>query len=149
VSDSILLSNRAQTTTTTLNTTAETPIPTDFASIGQARGQLLRVNLDQMASAVATDGNATSVDPKGYLTSLSTVQTLTESEIGDIKKAELLMNSVIQTNPNHAPGWIAAARMQEVAGKLGKARYLIAKGCKHCPTNEDVWIEAARLNVIR
>eukprot|EP00434_Breviolum_minutum_P003066 symbB.v1.2.002698.t1/scaffold133.1/size307370/16 len=42
-------------------------------------------------------------------------------------------------------GWIAAARLEEVAGKVQSARQLIAQGCKHCPNNEDVWLEAARL----
>lgn len=41
--------------------------------------------------------------------------------------------------------WVAAARLEEVAGKLGEARKLIAKGCEMCPGSEDVWLEAARL----
>ena len=43
---------------------------------------------------------------------------ISDAEIGDIKKARLLLKSVITTNPKHAPGWIAAARLEEVAGKL-------------------------------
>lgn len=42
-------------------------------------------------------------------------------------------------------GWIAAARLEEQAGKLAAARSLIAEGCEHCPTNEDVWLESSRL----
>jgi pre-mRNA-processing factor 6 len=45
-----------------------------------------------------------------------------DAEISDIKKARLLLKSVINTNPRHAPGWIAAARLEEVAGKLQQAR---------------------------
>lgn len=45
-----------------------------------------------------------------------------DAEISDIKKARLLLKSVIQTNPRHAPGWIAAARLEEVAGKLQQVR---------------------------
>ena len=44
-----------------------------------------------------------------------------DAEISDIKKARLLLKSVINTNPRHAPGWIAAARLEEVAGKLQQA----------------------------
>ncbi|PWA39690.1 protein STABILIZED1 [Artemisia annua] len=44
-----------------------------------------------------------------------------DADISDIKKAILLLNSVIQTNLKHAPGSIAAARL-EVAGKNQKAR---------------------------
>jgi pre-mRNA-processing factor 6 len=69
------------------------------------------------------------------------------NEISDIKKARLLLKSVTTTNPKHAPGWIAAARLEEVAGKLAQARAIIAKGCEECPKSEDVWLEAARLNV--
>jgi hypothetical protein len=132
------------------------------------------------------------------------------TEVADIKKARLLLKSVITTNPHHGPGWIAAARLEELAGKLnvragrgGKgggwggwgpaarggggwrpagrpgrglpaprtplpscrprsrailpapaplaptpkqtARELITKGCEQCPSNEDVWLEASRL----
>ena len=83
----------------------------------------------------------TVVDPKGYLTSLSSQTTVssggqpwgsarplwgpifstpclcTESDIADIKKARLLLKSVITTNPKHGPGWIAAARLEEQVGK--------------------------------
>lgn len=58
----------------------------------------------------------------------------------------MLLHSVIQTNPKHAPGWIAAARLEEVAGKLVAARDLASKGCLACPKNEDIWLESARLN---
>ena len=57
----------------------------------------------------------------------------------------LLLQSVTNTNPKHAPGWIAAARLEEVTGKLQQARNIIVKACEVCPNNEDVWIEAARL----
>jgi hypothetical protein len=33
--------------------------------------------------------------------------------------------SVIQTNPNHAPGWVAIARLEELAGNMGEARKLL------------------------
>ena len=37
-----------------------------------------------------------------------------DAEISDIKKARLLLKSVTTTNPRHAPGWIAAARLEEL-----------------------------------
>lgn len=54
---------------------------------------------------------------------------------------------MITTNPHHGPGWIAAARLEEKAGKLQTARTIIAEGCEKVPSNEDVWLEAARLQV--
>lgn len=65
----------------------------------------------------------------------------------DVKKARLLLKSVITTNPNHAPGWIAAARLEEVTGRMQAARNIIMKGCDVCAKNEDVWLEAVRLQV--
>lgn len=40
-------------------------------------------------------------------------------------QARLLLKSVTSTNPGHGPGWIAAARLEEVAGKLVAARQVI------------------------
>ena len=71
---------------------------------------------------------------------------MSAAEIGDIQKARQLLKSVTMTNPKHAPGWIAASRLEEVAGKMGAARSTIAKGCEECPKSEDIWMEAARLN---
>ena len=50
------------------------------------------------------------------------------------------------TNPKHSPAWIAAARVEEAAGKTAQARKLIMEGCEVCPDSEDVWLESARLH---
>mgnify|MGYP006143338145 CR=1 FL=1 len=63
-----------------------------------------------------------------YLTDLNSIKVSTEAEIGDIKKARLLLKSVTSTNPGHGPGWVAAARLEEVAGKLVAARQVIHDG---------------------
>ena len=39
---------------------------------------------------------------------LKSMKISTDAEIGDIKKARLLLKSVIQSNPAHAPGWCVA-----------------------------------------
>ena len=46
-------------------------------------------------------------------------------------------------------GWIAAARLEEVTGHMQSARNIITKGCEVCSKSEDVWLEAARLQVCR
>ena len=123
---------------------------TNFADIGAARNKVLQVRLDQSAQGTGTDsttGSATNIDPKGYLTSLSKSEVKTgEAEVGDIKRVRVLLESVIKTNPKHAPGWIAAARLEEVAGKIVAARNVIARGCEICPNSEDAWLENIRLN---
>jgi hypothetical protein len=105
---------------------------------------LADVRVRQAGDSVA---GTTNVDPTRYLDGLSSVAMLSDADIGDLKKAELLLESVIQTNPLHGPGWIAAARLQEKAGKLAQARKYIRRGCEACPDNEDVWLEASRLHV--
>lgn len=124
----------------------ETPmgggITTDLTAMGAGRNTVVQLKLDKISDSVS---GQTVVDPKGYLTDLKSVTLKSDAEISDIKKARLLLKSVINTNPRHAPGWIAAARLEEVAGKLQQARELMMKGCELCPSNEDVWLEAARL----
>ncbi|KAK6542945.1 hypothetical protein TWF694_006883 [Orbilia ellipsospora] len=121
---------------------------TNFASIGAAQKKVFGSRLDQVASSSDSAGGSTNVDPKGYLTSLnnSVIQSITEQEVGDIKRVRSLLDSVVKTNPKHAPGWIAAARLEEYGNRIVQARSIIAKGCEYCPTNEDIWLEAIRLN---
>ena len=113
-----------------------------LTEVGDGRRTVVSLNLDRAADSV--DGQ-TVVDPRGYLTSLASVRVSSAAEIGDTKKARTLLRSVTATNPRHAPGWVAAARLEEVAGDLAAARALAAQGCELCPTSEDVWLEAARL----
>ncbi|KAK1266547.1 hypothetical protein QJS04_geneDACA000519 [Acorus gramineus] len=120
---------------------AQTPV-TDLTAVGEGRGTVLSLKLDRLSDSVS---GLTVVDPKGYLTDLKSMKITSDAEISDIKKARLLLKSVTQTNPKHPPGWIAAARLEEVAGKIQAARQLIRKGCEECPKSEDVWLEACRL----
>uniref|UniRef100_A0A0D9Y6D8 PRP1 splicing factor N-terminal domain-containing protein n=1 Tax=Oryza glumipatula TaxID=40148 RepID=A0A0D9Y6D8_9ORYZ len=120
---------------------AQTPV-TDLTAVGEGRGTVLSLKLDRLSDSVS---GVTIVDPRGYLTNLKSMKITSDAEISDIKKARLLLKSVTQTNPKHPPGWIAAARLEEVAGKLQVARQLIQRGCEECPTNEDVWLKACRL----
>lgn len=121
---------------------------TNFADIGAARDKVLQVRLDQASNGSdSVAGSATSIDPKGYLTSLDkSMKQEGEAQVGDIKRVRVLLESVIKTNPKHAPGWIAAARLEEVAGKIVAARSVMARGCQHCPKSEDAWLENIRLN---
>lgn len=146
--DSVLLEGAAQSEfTTSLDAVEQGLKPsyaekTDFTQFGQARNKVLGLKLDQVSDSKS---GQTNIDPAGYLTDLSSVSLKSDAEISDIKKARTLLKSVITSNPKHPPGWIAAARLEEVAGKMSTAREIISRGCDECPSNEDVWIEAARL----
>ena len=90
---------------------------TNLKAIGEGRTQMLDVNLENIAKRMGDSASGKStVDPKGYLTSLDSVQLSSDAEISDIKKARMLLKSVINTNPKHAPGWVAAARLEEQVG---------------------------------
>ena len=51
-----------------------------------------------------------------------------------MKQARLLLKSAITSNPKHAPAWIAAARLEVIAGKVAQARNLIMQVDLHRPT---------------
>jgi len=116
---------------------------TDMTQIGEGRNTILSLKLDRVSDSVS---GQTVVDPKGYLTDLNSIKTMSDADIGDIKQARLLFQNAIATNRRHAPAWIAAARLEVLAGKIGQARSLIREGCLACSKNEDVWLEAAKLN---
>ncbi|WVF71630.1 hypothetical protein IAT40_006438 [Kwoniella sp. CBS 6097] len=137
--------DKAQQENGGFDTPANDGTMTDFISIGNARDKVLSLRLDQ-ASKDATNGSSTSVDPRGYMTALNSQIVQTDAQIGDIKQARQLLQNLIQTNPKHAPGWIAAASLEVHAKKMVAARKIIAEGCEKCPKSEDVWFHAAELN---
>jgi len=129
------------------DTPAESGTLTNLVELGQARDKVLSLRLDQISgTASSLGGSQTSIDPKGYLTDLNSVQVRSDAEIGDIKRARMLFKSLVESNPKHAPGWIAAACIEEHAGRMVVARNIIKAGCQQCPKSEDVWLEAARLH---
>lgn len=124
-------------------------VVTNMSGLAEARGTVLGMSLDRMSKDESNSGFQTSIDPTGYLTSLSNATNSllsSTTDIADVNKARLLLRSVRDTNPKHGSGWIASARVEEAANKIHAARKLIQEGCEMCPNDEDVWIEAARLH---
>ncbi|KAH6643668.1 PRP1 splicing factor, N-terminal-domain-containing protein [Boeremia exigua] len=125
---------------------------TNFASIGAAQKSALQVRLDSAASnpgtqTATTSGTATSVDPKGYITALDKKEMQGgEVPVEDINRARVLLESAVKTNVTNGPGYVALARLEEVAGKLHTARKVIERGCEMCPKSRVVWEEAIRLS---
>lgn len=144
VPDSVIAGAQSSTEfETSIEAGTSTGTTTDFVEMSRSRDKILGVRLDQ-ASLKA--GSSSSIDPKGYLTGLESQIVQTSTELADIKKARLLLRSVTDTDPKRADGWIAAARLEYEQGKDVEAQRLLAKGCKHCPKNKDVWLESARIN---
>eukprot|EP01039_Chlorochromonas_danica_P003475 gene3475-3807_t len=136
--DSVMLQNNQ---VTALERSVD-PLEGAATSLGR-QSSVLTSRLDKISDSVS---GQTVVDPKGYLTSLSAIKVSSEAEVGDIKKARVLLQSVTSTNPTHGPGWIAAARVEEYANKIVAARKVILDGCEKAPHSEDVWLEASRLH---
>ena len=73
------------------------------------------MKLDRMSDSVS---GQTVIDPRGYMTSLESMRNVSETEIGDIKKARVTFRSLINANPSNPQGWIAAARLEEQTGMI-------------------------------
>eukprot|EP01126_Amoeba_proteus_P045842 TRINITY_DN5154_c0_g3_i1.p1 TRINITY_DN5154_c0_g3~~TRINITY_DN5154_c0_g3_i1.p1 ORF type:complete len:862 (-),score=175.28 TRINITY_DN5154_c0_g3_i1:403-2988(-) len=115
----------------------------DLTMVGRTKKTIMQAKLAQASDSVS---GQTSINPKGYLTDLNAIKISTAAEVGDIKRARVLFDSVCKANPTNAPGWIARARLEESDGKLAAARKIICKAFVHCPKSQDVWLEAARLH---
>ena len=76
--------------------------------------QLLTMKLDRMSDSVS---GQTVIDPRGYMTSLNSMRSMSEAELGDIKKARLTFKSMVDSDPSNPRGWIAAARLEEQTGR--------------------------------
>lgn len=116
---------------------------TDLNKVGEGRNTYLQLKLDRVSDSVS---GQTVVDPKGYLTDLNSSIRNQSADVADIKQARLLLKSAIGSNPKHAPAWIAAARLEVIAGKVAQARNLIVQGCEAVPLNEDIWLEASTMH---
>jgi pre-mRNA-processing factor 6 len=145
VPDSLILAAAGSSGTSALHKEvgASSKATDALVTLAASRGGQLGSRLDRMADDVQ---GQTVVDPRGYMTGLGVLRVNSDAEIGDLKHARLLLSSVTATNPKHAPGWIAAALLEETAGKIVAARKLAAQGCKECPDSEDVWLLNARLH---
>ena len=79
------------------------------------------------------------------MTDLASMKINSETEINDLKKARALLKAIISSNPKSTSGWIAAARVEELDGKIQEARNILEQACQNFLDSEDVWMEAARL----
>jgi pre-mRNA-processing factor 6 len=73
------------------------------------------LSLDKKSGSVS--GTST-VDRKGYLTELGSRPVNSESDIGDFKKARAIVKSIINCNPKNPDGYISAARVEVLDGKI-------------------------------
>jgi pre-mRNA-processing factor 6 len=117
-------------------------LPGNLSALGDARRTILGLSLDHVEK---TASNQSVMNKSGYLTQLGATNFVGDRDIHDFKKARLLFKSIVQSDPSQPRGWIGAARIEELEGKLDEARNIISQGVVQCEGSEDVWIEAIRL----
>ncbi|ODV96635.1 hypothetical protein PACTADRAFT_48466 [Pachysolen tannophilus NRRL Y-2460] len=114
---------------------------TNFRSIALAKDKLLGLKLDSSNALMK------SVNSTDYLKFLeSPNNSLSTKNVGDIKKARLILSNLRKNEPNKPSAWIASARLEEQTKKFSLARSIIQEGCENCPLNDDIWLENIRLN---
>ncbi|ODQ63960.1 putative mRNA splicing factor [Nadsonia fulvescens var. elongata DSM 6958] len=116
---------------------------TDFNTISSAKSKFLSLSLGHADGSIG--GTESTIDSKGYLTSLENASQFSGS-FTDMKRAKELLQSLCKTNPHTPNSWIALARCEEALKQFSKARKVIQQGCDNCPKNEDLWLENMRLN---
>jgi hypothetical protein len=92
------------------------------------------ISFPQLTITSQVQGTARPVDVGGFLTELSTSQGMGSGAelVSDTNKARALLQSVVSSNPKHSGGWIAASRVEVLAGRKQDAKELLAMGLKHC-----------------
>ena len=122
---------------------------TTLENVGKAKNSILKMLIDKIGEE-KEDKN--SVDRLSYLTELNTlnkdniVNPLNSLEgVQDMKKAKLLLNNLIMTNPENPLSWISAARLEVQDNEQIKAREILAKAITKIKNSEDLWKEYSHL----
>ena len=118
-------------------------------NVGKAKNSILKMLIDKIGEE-KDDKN--SIDRKSYLTELNTlnkdnvVNPLNSFEgIQDMKKAKLLLNNLIETNPENPLSWISASRLEVMDNQQIKAKEILSKAIEKIKNSEDLWVEYSRL----
>jgi len=103
--------------------------------IGEARNTLLSIKLDKVSDSVT---GQTNVDPKAYETDLNALSGNLNADIADFQKARKLYASLVNSDPKNIAGWMGAARVEELDGKLQTARNILAQALQENSGSEDL-----------
>ena len=122
---------------------------TNLENVGKAKNSILKMLIDKIGEE---KGEKNSVDRLSYLTELNTlnkdnvVNPLNSFEgVQDMKKAKLLLNNLITTNPENPLSWISASRLELMDNEPQKAKELLSKAIEKIKDSEELWIEYSRL----
>ena len=122
---------------------------TTLENVGKAKNSILKMLIDKIGEEKE---DKKSVDRLSYLTELNTlnkdnvVNPLNSLEgVQDMKKAKLLLNNLIASNPDNPLSWISAARLEVSDNEQIKAREILANAIEKIKNSEELWIEYSRL----
>ena len=65
--------------------------------------------------------------------------------VQDMKKAKLLLNNLIATNPENPLSQISSVRLEMMDNELSKAKEILAKAIDKIKYKEELWIEYTKL----
>lgn len=111
----------------------------DLFELSRTRDRLLENQI-----MMGSQSTKAEVDPKAYLEALNPAKKATN--VGDYKKTRKLLSKLRETNPHNPQNWIASAKLELEAGKLGKAKQIIQEGCEKCPKSEEIWLTNLEMN---
>ena len=103
------------------------PVLSGVHGLWDVRGQMLENKLDNVNNN-NNNNNSDNNNNNGGINADNYLNDLDKSlsrNVGDIKKARQLFTSVRQSNPSYAAGWVAAARLEESAGKIMMAKQIV------------------------
>jgi len=109
--------------------------------VGLAKKAVLELSLDKTEDPASTGP----LNASDYLAQMDGGANTFAGDIAEVKKARLLFKSITRSDPTNATGWLAAARLEEVVGNIPEAKGVLARGITNCPTSEDLWMNAIRL----
>lgn len=108
---------------------------TNFASISQGKDKLLSQRLDELLPQAQTTTDAIEEQDSDM-----------DSQIADVNRTRLVLNSLRRTAPNKASSWIASIRVEEQAKNFSAAKRLAVQACQKVPQSEEVWLESIRIH---
>lgn len=118
-----------------------TPVPDQhlIPEIRQVKEKILTNELNKKEIT-----GMTTVHPETYLNEMD--QNNQMNDINNLKKVRELLKNLTTSNPTNGSAWITACKIEEGSGKISSARNIIMKSLEYCYDQEDIWLEAIRLN---
>ncbi|ODV90593.1 hypothetical protein CANCADRAFT_2323 [Tortispora caseinolytica NRRL Y-17796] len=117
----------------------------DMHNLTEARGKILKDSLDNATAEINSDVRPETVGGIEDSDLSDTLLQYSASNVGDTDKTRKLIESVLKSNPAHAPAWIALAQLECSVAHTSKAKRILADARANCPSSEDIWLESLKI----